>query len=589
MTSQEDDQRAENAQLMEDLKSQLQRAESASEQYRKQLEVLQLRLDEVTSDRNHLEERLHDQDGHISSLQLEIKDHSRQVRETEQAVEAERQLMAKEKEQQMAREEELQAIIQRLNESLKQREVQRPGALSRSSSFRNRASPDIENGQFAPGGGLERSPSRNNSKLLLQKDKVIESLRLELAESQIRLAEMEHMGDGRLQELEKVLLETRMANARLMEDNESFQLLLSEKTLKGDFMHETRAEGGATDRMGSLAEELESADEHVEGHPSEVEDPKQLDGEVKALRDQNKALTLYIDRIIGRLLQHEGFEHIIHDKAEALDPKSQGAQLDKDLPPPPPPKEGGAAGTSLLQRARSVVAGQTRTHPKPRPQSYMPPKPEPLPTANENPDTAPSIPLGRATSVRDKGHRRTRSDQTAQIDTVAPAVVGQMYRGSPILSTSGGPISPGLNNPRQPFFAPASGAVTSTGSRAPSGGTGQAASSIAVSTGTGGERAAVGSSSNSVITDHSGDLDSNGERPSPPRSTQGHGGAGSMNNYTGAVMKQSQLRPLRLVQENKELESGHQGGSVRSIAEEDEAARKKANRGSWMAGWFQSN
>lgn len=46
-----------------------------------------------------------------------------------------------------------------------------------------------------------------------------------------------------------------------------------------------------------------------------------------------------------------------------------------------------------------------------------------------------------------------------------------------------------------------------------------------------------------------------------------------MNNYTGAVMTQNKLRPLRLVSETAKLE-------------EEEAARKKANRASWIPGWF---
>src|SRR6266513_5730514 len=92
-------------------------------------------------------------------------------------------------------------------------------------TLRSRTSPDVENGQFAPSAQLQRSVSRNNSKLILQKDKVIESLRLELAEAQIKLVESDNLGGTRLQDLERQLLETRMANARLMEDNESFQLL----------------------------------------------------------------------------------------------------------------------------------------------------------------------------------------------------------------------------------------------------------------------------------------------------------------------------------------------------------------------------
>lgn len=387
---------------------------------------------------------------------------------------------------------------------------------------------------------------------------MIESLRLELAEAQIKLAEMEHMGDGRLQELEKTLLETRMANARLMEDNESFQLLLSQKTLKGDFMAESRAEG-STVGLGSLADELEaSSPTDLEG---ESEAYRKLEAEAKSLRDGNKALTLYIDKIIGRLLQHEGFEHIIHDNddGDAPPPPPKRATTEKALPPAPAKD----AGPSLLQRARSVVAGQgARPQPqqaKARPMSYMAPtREEAEPRANENPETAPSIPLGRTTSVR--GHRRSRSDQMESDNAVAAAVVGQMYKGSPkpIRTTSGGPISPRMSpslvSNRPAFFSSNPGASRSVS------GTG---SGIASTTGAGNASGATGgSSSNSIISDHSGDMNSTGTS-SPPRVNQG-----VTNNFTGAVMKQNQLRPLRLVRES-----------------EDEAAKKKANRSSWM-GWF---
>lgn len=437
-----------------------------------------------------------------------------------------------------------------------------------SASFRNRASPDLENGQFAPSAQLERSPSRNNSKLILQKDKLIESLRLELAEAQIKLAEMEHRGDGRFQDLEKQLLEARMANARLLEDNESYQLLLSEKTLKGDFtkvdfMQESGNDDGHQG-LGSLADELESAGE------GENDNYKRLEGEIKSLRDQNKALTLYIEKIIGRVLQHEGFEHVLDKGDTDIEGPPKRANTDKELPPPPPKDD--APAPTFLQRARSVVAGQVtrpRPQPKGRPVSQMPVA-DAVNTPHENPETAPSIPLGRSQSTRGgPGHRRARSDQAD--GAAAAAVVGQMYRGPAFgRSTSGGPMSPGISpvmspsggTPRQnPFFTGASTtATTNSGSRnltatAP------------------GDR---GSSSNSIVSDHSGDLDSN-EHPSPPR------GGNAATNVTAGVTTQNKLRPLRLVQENQEMESGDQGGASR--APDDEAARKKANRGSWM-GWF---
>jgi len=401
-------------------------------------------------------------------------------------------------------------------------------------------------GQFAPLSQLERSPSRNNSNLLLQKDKLIESLRLELAESQIKLVEMENRGGGRQRDLEKELLEARVANARLMEDNESYQLLLSEKTLtgdftKGDFMQHAHPDKESRMRVGSLADELESVDEAPETDPNRRPDG----GELKALKDQNKALTLYIERIISRVLQHDGFEHVLDRNDDEGKTDAQGGR-EKDLPPTPPEKDD-ASALSLLQRAKSAVAGsQTRPIPRSRPASMLPPAPVHQPSANENPETAPSIPFNRGPSVR-AGHRRTRSEQ---VDPAAASVVTQMYRGR----NSGGPISPTAMGPgsRQSMFSGAA-SYFSGPSRAPS----MSSQPDRV----------LQSSSPSVTSDLPGDTASTGATSSPPRSSSG------MNNYTGAVMTQNKLRPLRLVNDAARLE-------------EEEAARKKANRASWIPGWF---
>ncbi|KAJ9199615.1 hypothetical protein DTO164E3_4500 [Paecilomyces variotii] len=553
----EEDARAQNAALIGELKEQLQKAETASEQYRKQLGVLQMRLDEAISEQGKLEDQVHEKDSKIEALDNEIREHARQIRDLEQAHETERNAMLQDKEQQASRDEELQATIQRLKESLAQKDrINAEGErnVSRSSSFRNRASPDVDSGQFAPSTQIERSPSRNNSKLLLQKDKLIESLRLELAESQIKLVEMENMGGGRQRELEKELLEARMANARLMEDNESYQLLLSEKTLNGDFAKSDFLHDAAPDtkqagsNLGSLADELESVGEGGDS------DTRKLEAEVKALKDQNKALSLYIERIIGRLLQHEGFESILDKDEKDPPPKPQNPQAKDDQ----------AAQTSFLQKAKSVVApapapapkGNNKPNHRHRPSSFVPP-PYMGPTPHENPLTAPSIPLGRSQSTRN-GHRRTRSDQA---DGAAAAVVGHMYRGSGVgRSTSGGPISPGISpttmgpgSRQSGLFSGASFVSSSAGARTPS-----------LSSQPDRKRM---SGSNSVTSESNGDVGSTEGTSSPPRSI-----SGGMTNYPGAVMTQNKLRPLRLVQENKE-------------SEEDEAARKKANRGSWVS-WF---
>lgn len=413
------------------------------------------------------------------------------------------------------------------------------------------------NEQFAPPSALSRVDSKNNSNLLVQKDKVIETLRLELTEVQIKNMEIESLRGSRMHELEKSLLETRITNARLMEDNESFQLLLSEKTLNGDFSKTELMEGRG--RLGSLAEELESAE-------GESDNYRRLELEAKSLKDQNKALTLYIENIIGRLLQHKEFENILDKTPDLMSgaPRHTSMHFDKELPPPPPKDDD--APPSMLQRARSVVGGPRR----PRPVSLIPSQasapsisenPFKVPsTPNEDPSKAPSISLSRSQSTRGtSAHRRSQSD----LASVAP-LVNQMYRGPPSTG-SGAMMSPGLPPSsipsRNSYFGAAN--INSTSSRTPSGSR------------LGQERS--GSSSNSTFSDNSGEI---GSTAGAPRANA------LPNNYTGAVMTQSKLRPLRLVQENRDIEGTLQGIAAGKLDEADLAAKKKANRASWISGWM---
>ena len=404
--------------------------------------------------------------------------------------------------------------------------------------------------QFAPPSSIQRNISEDYSKATIQKDRIIESLRLELAEAQIKIMEMDSMGGGNAHKLEKKLMEIKIENARLTEDNESFQLLLSEKTLNGEF--------GKTEAMqissvtGSLAEELGS--EELENAEGRSEAFRRLEVEVKSLKEQNKALAVYIEKIIGRLLMHKDFDNIFDKNPDLLSgaPRPQSASTDKELPPPPPPKdnEGG-----FLQRAKSVVAGSRgRPRPTSQIQQALPPAPS---GPTEDPARASNVPLGRSSPVRNSSHQRTKSD----IPNVTP-LVNQMYRGPPSVGAPGSLSSPGLTptstTTRTSFFSPSTSIASPNATpRAPSG----SRSSH--------HEANPSSSSNSTFSDKSGSLDS------PPRNT-------APNNYTGAVMTQSRLRPLRLVQENTDAETSAKRDEELAAA----AAKRKANRASWIPGWM---
>lgn len=435
----------------------------------------------------------------------------------------------------------------------------------------------MESGNFAPPSSLQRSDSRNGSKLLLQKDKLIESLRLELAEAQIKLVESENQGGGRLHEVERLLMEARMANARLMEDNESYQLLLQEKTLHGDFgkgdfsymgvsanqdalnalegrpsrPSSTRPNSGIVSiNLGtSLADELGSVSNDGGDHESE-EQIRRLETEIRAAKDQNKALTLYINKIIERLLQHQEFEHILDQSGESK-PSTSSSDLHKELPAPPPDSQ----GISLLQRAKSIAIGNNR--PKPRPMSMAQFTEQQQPSAHSNPETAPRIPiaLGRSQSTRRGG--RPMSEQFVG----AAGVVNAMYKGPE------GPLSPTLSNPRHSqsiFSSPRMGSSSAASTPTTNGPSGPA----------GNFPGSVRSETSSVSGDSAGGDHNSGGTPStsasmtqsPPRAPSGHF-------EKSTTIAGNKPRPLRLVQETAEA------------AAKQERENNHNKRQSWMGGW----
>ncbi|CAI6335490.1 unnamed protein product [Periconia digitata] len=546
--------REEAAAYMADLKERLQKAEVEVDERKKQIEVLTARLDDSLLEQSKLEERAHEEEEKVEALDNEKRELTRQQRELESIYEAERAQTMKEKEEAQTKEEELQETIQRLKEAMATKNIQlnsdsdEPGRLSRTSSFRNNpsrnsSSQNLETtSSFAPPSSVQRSDSRNQSKLIHQKDKIIEDLRLEMAEVQIKLMEAENVGGGRMQDLEKQLLETRMTNARLMEDNESFQLLLGEKTLNGDLSrgeflrpsssHEERAPS-RNGPMTSLADELDSA----EGAEGEI--IRKLETEINNLKGENKALTLYINKIIGRLLTHQGFESVLGD-----DHAPPAADINKDLPPPPPPKEN-EQPQGFLQRAKSVVGGGRN---KPRPMSYA--APAPSQTLHEDPNLAPSIPLQRSQTGQTsrsssyQQHRHSTSDAT-QVGGAAN-VITNMFR-IPPPSVSPGQTSPGIVSPRNSFFGLPINGANGAGNSNPS-------SRVPSSGGAIREEKDEKDDAKSTLSSETSHVDT----PSPPRAKE------------TSTMTGKQMRPLRLVQ-NEEA-------AMRE--------RKAANRASWFGGLF---
>lgn len=112
---------AENLAALDELKDRLRDSELRAEQFRRQSEVLQSRLDESLKEQGKLEDRLHESEERLETLEYEARDAARSKREMESIYEAEKSSMLREREESLTREEELQTIIHRLKESLSQR------------------------------------------------------------------------------------------------------------------------------------------------------------------------------------------------------------------------------------------------------------------------------------------------------------------------------------------------------------------------------------------------------------------------------------------------------------------------------------
>jgi uncharacterized protein YhaN len=121
----EDEAKAANVQLISDLREQVGRAEQASEQYRKQLDVMKKRMDELDNAQTSAEERDYSRQTEIDRLKAEVKDLARQRREIEVEYEADKKLFLQEHDRRESKEKDLEAKVQRLNETLRTKGTER--------------------------------------------------------------------------------------------------------------------------------------------------------------------------------------------------------------------------------------------------------------------------------------------------------------------------------------------------------------------------------------------------------------------------------------------------------------------------------
>ncbi|KAI9218477.1 hypothetical protein BC828DRAFT_399578 [Blastocladiella britannica] len=161
------------------------------------------------------------------------------------------------------------------------------------------------------------------------------------------------------------LIQMEEINKSLMEENESFQMLLSERTVSGEFFlarppqplgswsgpgfDSTPAEAG-----GSVSSSSPSAGVSTQSLADEMAGPINP-AEFRALKQENKALQLYIQKILGRIMDRPDLQNLL--SADYTPGAAAAAAADRST------RSAAAAGASGRARPASLMPAASSSSP----------------------------------------------------------------------------------------------------------------------------------------------------------------------------------------------------------------------------------
>ncbi|KAG1447467.1 hypothetical protein G6F56_009251 [Rhizopus delemar] len=155
-------------------------------------------------------------------------------------------------------------------------------------------------------------------------DKLIADLKIELDKHKTVLEEYKNEAQNqslKMEHLEYEAANVKQLNRSLMEDNESYQILLHEKTMNGEFMmnpimqvHDSGAiindsSNNTTSNGLNLAAELNMASDW--NQKDQETTIHKLNEEVKTLQDTNRALQLYMNKILMKIINNKQLEDVL--------------------------------------------------------------------------------------------------------------------------------------------------------------------------------------------------------------------------------------------------------------------------------------
>ncbi|CAG8488978.1 10779_t:CDS:2 [Dentiscutata erythropus] len=292
-----------------------------------------------------IESELYQQGQEVERLKKENVGFLKNKREVERKLREETQAFEKDRAGWQSRESELTGQVKALQETInvlaQQNEAQKKNGQSSSN--------DEDSPPLTPTAGSTPShysvlrEAKTAQRTIKELERRVNELTTEIENA--KRAHTDSMNTNknhvaRIHHLENELGQVKHMNQTLMEENEGYQLLLHEKTMKGEFMlnpimqtNRTNVDDGASIQnavagLNSIALDLQAEmkrasdlDNFLQGERVHKESDhtiiEKLQDEIKALKDSNKAMSLYIERILNRIMEAKGFEEILSNEWSA--------------------------------------------------------------------------------------------------------------------------------------------------------------------------------------------------------------------------------------------------------------------------------
>ncbi|CAG8515372.1 18893_t:CDS:2 [Racocetra persica] len=314
---------------------------------------------EITNHHNEyarIESELYQQGQEVERLKKENVSFLKNKREVERKLREETQAFEKDRAGWQMRESELTGQVKALQETINVLAQQYEASQKKNSSSNDEDSPPLTPTTGTPSHYSAAREARTAQRTIKELERRVNELTTEI--ENVKRAHTDSMNINknhvaRIHHLENELGQVKHMNQTLMEENEGYQLLLHEKTMRGEFMlnpimqrntkhthiseketNRTNKEDGKSveedisieskslaidleaelNRASELSDFLQGERVHKESDHTIIE---KLQDEIKLLKDSNKSMSLYIQKILNRIMEAKGFEEILSNEWSA--------------------------------------------------------------------------------------------------------------------------------------------------------------------------------------------------------------------------------------------------------------------------------